>query len=116
MHDKNFILAGDALIAEDAVREVDLSALERLRIVIRHDGGEAVAEGIQAIEALMHLKPSAMEGRRLRWARHAWAFHNLMGHPVMQLLAFVGLRRWAIAVHDGTVPRPKVPDSKKPAP
>lgn len=106
MRDRRFILAGDALIAEDAVHDVDFSAIERLRIVIRHDGGEAVAEGIQAIEALMRLKPSAMEGRRLRWARHAWAFHNLVGHPVMQLLAFVGLRRWAIAVHDGTVPKP----------
>lgn len=110
MRKPTFILAGDALIAEDAVREVDLSALERLRVVIRHDGGTAVAEGIQAIEALMHLKPSAMEGRRLRWARHAWAFHNLVGHPVMQMLAFVGLRRWAIAVHDGTVPRPRIGD------
>lgn len=116
MRDRRFILAGDALIAEDAVRDVDLSALEQLRIVIRHDGGAAVAEGIQAIEALMHLKPSAMEGRRLRWARHAWAFHNLVGHPVMQLLAFVGLRRLAIAAHDGTVPRPKAPGCKKPAP
>jgi hypothetical protein len=108
MRERRFILAGDALIAEDTVHEVDLTAIEKLRIVIRHDGGTSVAEGIQAIEALMHLKPSAMEGRRLRWARHVWAFHNLVGHPVMQLLAFVGMRRWAIAVHDGTVPRPKI--------
>lgn len=107
-----FILAGDALIDPSRVRSVDLSRLDELRITLRHDGGEAVAEGVQAIEALMTLKPSALEGRRLRWAKRAWVVHNLVGHPLMQVLAFLGLTRAAFAVHDGTVPRPKVKREK----
>ncbi|HTM68900.1 MAG TPA: hypothetical protein VL426_06410 [Candidatus Binatia bacterium] len=102
-----FILAGDALLDPARVRGVDLSELDALRVTLRHDDGVAVAEGIQAIEALMLLKPSALEGRRLRWAKNAWAVHNLIGHPLMQLLAFLRLHRLAMRVHDGTVPRPK---------
>lgn len=101
-----FILAGDVALPEDRVRMVDLSRLEELRVIIHHDDGIAVAEGIQAIEALMALKPSALEGRRLRWAKRAWVAHNLVGHPLMQALAFLRLHRLAMRVHDGTVPRP----------
>jgi hypothetical protein len=32
--------------------------------------------------------------------------HNIIGHPVMQLLAFFGFYRAAFWVHDKTVPRP----------
>lgn len=110
MRGPDFILADDALVPLSAVRHVDLSEIEALRLVIVHDGGRAIATDIRAIEALMLLKPSAYEGRRLRAARHAWAVHNLVGHPLMQLFALLGFRRLAIRVHDGTVPRPLVRD------
>jgi hypothetical protein len=104
----SFILAGGRLINEASVRWVDISDIERLRIVVHHDDGADVIERIQAIEALMTLKPSAFESKRLRWARHAWAIHNLIGHPLMQVLAFFRLYRHAMHVHDVTVPRPKM--------
>jgi len=103
----SFIQAGDVLLNVSAVRRVELGEIDRLRAVIHHDGGIAVIEGIQVIDALMALKPSALEGRRLRWARHAWAVHNLVGHPLMQFFAFLKMHKFAMAVHDGTVPRPK---------
>lgn len=65
------------------------------------------AEGNDAIEAVMALKPSTLEGRRLKWNKNAWVVHNLIGHPVMQLLAFLGLKRHAIWFHDVTTPRPR---------
>ncbi|HTK04169.1 MAG TPA: hypothetical protein VL500_01165 [Candidatus Eisenbacteria bacterium] len=102
-----FIQVGDLLLNAASVRRIELGEIDRLRAVIHHDGGVAVAEGIQAIDALMALKPSALEGRRLRWARHAWAVHNLIGHPLMQVLAFLKCHRAAMRMHDGTVPRPK---------
>ena len=102
-----FILAGGVVLRADQVRRLDLSRLDELRVELHHDGGVAVAEGIQAIEALMALKPSALEGHRLRWAKRAWVVHNLVGHPLMQLLSFLRLHRLAMRVHDGTVPRPK---------
>ncbi len=86
-----FILAGGRLINEASIRWVDISDIERLRIVVHHDGGADV-----------------IESKRLRWARHAWATHNLMGHPLMQVLAFFRLYRQAMRVHDATVPRPKM--------
>jgi len=58
-----------------------------------------------AIDVVMALRPSALEGRRMRFARHAWAVHNLVGHPLLQVLVWLGARRLGMAVHEGTVPR-----------
>jgi hypothetical protein len=106
MRSREFILAGDQLIPLDAVSQVDLSEIQQLRLSIRHGERVTIASGVQAIEIIMRLKPSALEGRRFRWQRHMWAMHNLLGHPLMQVLAFLCLHRWAIRVHDATVPRP----------
>jgi hypothetical protein len=71
-------------------------------------GGEVVtAVGFDAIEIIYALKPSAMEGRRLKWKQGAWAVHNIIGHPVLQILAWVGLKRQAIRFHDWTTPKPR---------
>ena len=36
--------------------------------------------------------------------RFRWTAHNLVAHPLSELLFQVGLRRWSDAVHDLTVP------------
>lgn len=104
----SFILTDDKIINIKEVHWVDISRLERdLRIEICHGTNEiSTATDIQAIEILMLLKPSALEGRRLKWPKHAWIIHNLIGHPVMQILALFGFKKTAIWVHDGTVPKP----------
>jgi hypothetical protein len=33
-----------------------------------------------------------------------WPFHNIVGHPLMQVLMWTGLEKAANAVHDGTLP------------
>jgi len=100
--------AGDSLIPFIRVKEVRLDGLEEHVVtIICHDGDQYRAEGTDAIDAIMVLKPSAFEGRRLRWPRNAWVFHNLVGHPGMQLLAWAGLKRAAVAFHDWTTPRPR---------
>ncbi len=33
-----------------------------------------------------------------------WAMHNLVGHPLMEILNWFGLNRWARRVHDSTLP------------
>jgi hypothetical protein len=101
-----FVLAGDELINIDEIRYVNYGRIEDLIVVVRHADGVSRIEGIQALELLMQLKPAAFESRRLRWKRHAWALHNLVGHPLMQLLAFFRLYKLAMFVHDQTVPRP----------
>ena len=36
--------------------------------------------------------------------RWRWTLHNLVGHPLMEVLSQAGLHRWAERVHDLTVP------------
>jgi hypothetical protein len=104
---RRFLRAGDRLIAVDAVTSVDTSRIEALEVSVRHRDGVDVAVGQDAIDVVMALRPSALEGKRLRFARHAWALHNLVGHPLLQVLVWLGARRLGMAVHDATVPRPR---------
>jgi hypothetical protein len=102
----DYIIAGDHLIAISDVRVIDFSQIEQLKILLYTDGKEFLIEGIQAIDCLMQLRPSALENRRLRWAKNAWVLHNMVGHPIMQILAFFRKYDWAMWIHDHTVPRP----------
>jgi hypothetical protein len=102
------IIAPGLLIAPDNVLAIDTSDLENLRIVVTTKTHEDVeVTGIQALEAVMLMKPSAFENRRMKWAKHVWSIHNLIGHPLMQILAYLRLYKTAIKIHDATVPRPK---------
>jgi hypothetical protein len=55
----------------------------------------------------MALRPSCLEGKRLRWAKNKWLLHNVVGHPMMQGLAMLGLYDLAFKVHEATVPMPE---------
>ncbi|OPZ34125.1 MAG: hypothetical protein BWY99_02652 [Synergistetes bacterium ADurb.BinA166] len=81
---------------------LDLDRLEEGVVV--YDGREI--RGQAAIDLVMRRCPEALEGRRLRWARNAWAFHNLVAHPLLQLLHWAGLTKLGLRIHDATVPRP----------
>lgn len=100
--------AGDDLIPMRLVTGIDIEQIEREEVTIHtEDGRSFVARGFDAIEAIMAFKPSALEGRRLKWNKGAWAFHNLVAHPLMQCLAWIGLTRWAVVLHDATTPMPR---------
>lgn len=104
-----FVIAPNRLIPIDRIRFVDTAELDQLRVRVVTDDGESTLTGTYAIEVLMVLKPSALEGRRFRWIRHAWALHNLIAHPLMQLCAFAGRAKLGVRLHDATVPRPLGP-------
>ena len=101
------IKAGNDLIAIDQVKRVRISDHVDNVLIVDQDGNQYIALGNDAIEAVMLLKPSALEGRRLKWRKHAWAFHNLVGHPVMQILAWLRCYKAAIRFHDWTTPAPR---------
>lgn len=89
------------------IEEVDLSRLESNLLVRFRIGGEwREVSGPDAIDLVMMLKPSALEGRRLRWVRNSWAKHNLVGHPVMQILCWLGMPKIGLRLHEATIPRP----------
>lgn len=103
-----FVKIHGDLVNAAAIRSIDLSRVEELYIIVRLVDYTFVAvEGVEAVDLLMTLRPSSLEGRRLRWIRHWWAIHNLIGHPLMQILTWLGLPRWGLWVHEATVPRPR---------
>lgn len=119
-----FILSGNgALIPVRAITYVDLQRVEELVIIVHHekDGMPQMTEieGVQATEALMLLKPSAMEGRRMRWARQAWLLHNTVGHSYLAAMSLAAwgikgcfpeiarrLVRHGVYIHDKSCPNP----------
>lgn len=105
---RDFIKAGDIMLSRHAIERVDISRLETTgEIDVVYGGGKvAVAQDFDAFEIVMLLQPAALEGRRLRWVKNAWAFHNLVAHPLMQVMVWCGFKRAAIRLHDATVPKP----------
>ncbi len=101
-----FLKAGQTIVPITAVERLDLHELENGVVYLGAYGETFRLTDFDAFEAVMLLHSTALEGRRLRWPRHAWAFHNLVAHPVMQLLVWLGFRRAGLWVHDVTVPRP----------
>lgn len=103
---RQFIKAGQVIVPIAAVTRVDLRDLESGAVYLSAQGEEYRLSDFDAFEAVMLLHPTALEGRRLRWPKHAWAFHNLVAHPLMQVLVWLGFRRAGLWVHDATVPKP----------
>lgn len=102
------IKAGQMLIPFNCIKHVDLTDLENDSVTLTDvDDDQYLVTGFDAIELVMQLKPSALEGRRLRWKKGAWRFHNWVGHPGMDLLALLGFKKAAIRWHDYTTPRPR---------
>lgn len=102
-----FFRAGDRLYRVSDVQYLNVSRLVDYRVTVKLVQGNLVdLTGPDAIELIMLLKPSALEGRRLRWVRHAWATHNLLGHPLMQILSFLDHTRIGVLIHEATIPRP----------
>ena len=62
--------------------------------------------GPEAVTLVMTLCPDALEGQQAKYMRHAWAIHNLIGHPLMQLFSWLHLSSLGIKIHDLTVPNP----------
>ena len=100
-----FLKAGENLVPLDHVTTIDISRIEDGEVkLINTYGAVFTARGFDAV---MLLKPSALEGKRMRWQRNAWAFHNLVAHPIVQILAWLGLKKQAVRFHDWTTPVPR---------
>lgn len=106
----SFVRVGaDLVVAESEIQELDCTGLESYRVSVTLRSGRVLElRDQQALDLVMAIKPSAFEGKRFRFARHAWAFHNLVAHPVLQVLAWFGLAKLGFRIHDATVPRPRL--------
>lgn len=101
-----FIKAGDIMLPVRDIDSVDISRIEQGVVTVVTRGQRYDAHDFDAFEIVMLLQPSALEGRRLKWAKNAWAFHNLVAHPMMQIMVWLGFKKAAIRLHDATVPKP----------
>jgi len=69
-----------------------------------NEGAMEEVKGAEAINLIMLLCPAVLEGMRAKHIRHSWAIHNLIGHPLMQILTWLGATKTALWIHDVTVP------------
>ncbi len=66
------VKAGELVIPIARIEAVDLGGLEHGRVRVTHAGGQtAWVTGVDAFDLVLRLHPSALEGRRLRWVKHA---------------------------------------------
>lgn len=101
-----FLKTDNHIIALDQIASIDYSGIEELFVVVTDKSGKKlVATDIRALELIMQTVPSAVEGTKLRAPKRAWLVHNLISHPVMQILAFFKLYDLAFRVHESSVPR-----------
>jgi hypothetical protein len=105
-----FIRLGETLVPLSRVAEIDASRLASEGQVTVKLEGETRSVGVsggQAVDLVMRVDPSFFEGRRFHFVRSSWAFHNLVAHPLLQLLAWAGHTRAGLALHDATIPQPR---------
>lgn len=106
---RRFVKTDDGhLVHRDSLVSVDYSRIEDLHLTLVDSMGVTYfVTGIHALEAAMLLRPDVVEGKRLRWSRHAWLVHNLIGHPLLQIAALAKCYRIGFWFHDITVPKSK---------
>jgi hypothetical protein len=75
------------------------------------NGDIETVEGAEALNVIMRLCPAVLEGMRAKHIKHSWAIHNLIAHPLMQILTWLHLTKLALWVHDVTIPKPIVSES-----
>jgi len=103
-----FFRYGNILLPISHITSIHLDDLEKTgSIIVEIDYGRIIKLTIvDSYDLLMQIKPSAFEGKRLKWLRNKWLIHNLIGHPLMQLLAFFGFGKLGIKIHEATIPTP----------
>lgn len=104
-----FVHISDKIVNENDIKRIDFGHyLSRGEITVHlNNNVNFLVKGSEATIIIMSLCPSALEGKEFRYAKHAWAIHNLIGHPLMQIFSWFHLTKLGIKIHDATVPDPK---------
>lgn len=107
MKSSQFLKTDSAIISLDDISSIDCSKIEELFVVVYTKQNQIyTATNLNALELVMQTRPSAFEGKRLKWAKFSWMTHNLLAHPLMQLAALFKFYKLAFWIHDITVPKP----------
>lgn len=103
-----FIKGNGKLFPLSEIAIIDYCKIEDLILEITLKNNEKIIiNDIEALEAVMQIRPSVIEGKRFVWYKFSWLIHNLFGHPLMQIFALFKMYKLAFYIHDVTVPKIK---------
>lgn len=103
-----FVKFNTKLVNTDTIATVtydDVATYHTVHVHYKNGDTETVA-GLDATYLLLQLNPAALEGQALKFEKNAWAFHNLIAHPLMQIFSWLGFIGLALRIHDATIPAP----------
>jgi len=103
-----FVHYNGKVVNTNSIEWVDYKNLAKMgyiRVYCTDSVGEIV-QGPEAFTVMMQLCPDALEGHNAKYQRGAWAIHNLLGHPLMQIFSWLGFTKLGLKIHDKTVPNP----------
>lgn len=101
-----FVKTDRDIVAIANIASIECAEVEQLKVFVRtYDGQVLIATDIHALELVMQTCPSMLEGKAFRAPKRAWLVHNLIAHPLMQILALMGFYKAAFRIHDATVPQ-----------
>lgn len=101
----DYVMVNGSVIPINQIERIDFSNLGSGSVIVHANGEAYEATDFDALKLAVEFYKD-MEGRPLRWVKHSWAIHNLIAHPVMQLLVWCGFTKLGLRVHDMTVPKP----------
>lgn len=77
-------------------------APHRVLVIMQGSREELILEGEEAYDFIQMVHVPQRAAPRMSWS---WLFHNLIGHPLMGILSFLGFQEAAERVHEATLPR-----------
>lgn len=108
-----FVFMNNRLVNSDYIVYINYETLiseEEVTVFMKNHNSEfydyETVKGMEAYNIIMALCPSALEGEQAKYKRNAWAIHNLLGHPLMQVFSWLGLTSVGLKIHDSTTPSP----------
>jgi hypothetical protein len=104
-----FIHGANTIINSNSISHIDCESYFKdgsIGLVYSKKDEVLMVSGAEATDIIMRLCPSFLEGKPVKYVKRAWMIHNLVGHPLMQVLSFLGMKELAFKVHDVTIPIP----------
>lgn len=89
-----------------AIKRIEIADTQEFGIYISCDNNICQLRGQPAIDMVMRLCPQYFEGKRFKFIKRQWTFHNLLSHPILQILSWFKLHKLGFKIHDSSIPRP----------
>lgn len=105
-----FIFTHYTILNSNDISRIDCDSLYQdgsIHIYLKSGRDYKVYNIAESLNIIMKVCPSYLEGKSGKYMKRAWMIHNLIGHPLMQIFSFFGMKKLAFRIHDSTIPRPK---------